>query len=1138
MNMTFPRKIILLFFLFSGILYGKEPGNYSHSSVLSSGKWFRIAVTSDGIYRLDYSAIRQSGVADPSNPRIFGNNAGQLSYYNSGVFPDDLKELAVYVSTGSDGIFNEGDYLLFYGQGTHRWKFDPLNKTFSFLRHNYSDTAFYFLTSGSPGKRVSNAVQPGGPASVSSNSSDELFCYEVENENLISSGREWFQRVPLSGLSIKPAFSELITTSPVKLDVRVSGRSSKTISFGLYEGTTRIKEVITQPVNLGNPNGTYASIADSVSEILPLSASPEYEIKFNGNGEAGAVAWVDYVRMQARVRNVFSGQTRIIRDRNSAGAGNITSFSVTSNINDALIWDVTDPFNVKNISYSTDAGNIVYKAYTDSLRTFAVFVASSAKTPVIRNTPVPNQDLHGSASAGMVIVTHPLFRKYAQKISDIHFANSGLVSLITTPEEIYNEFSGGIPDIVAIRNFLRMKYLKQKGSSEPLRYLLLFGDGSIENKTPPPHNPNFIPTYQTQNSNVVVSSFTSDDFYGLLDDGEGEAEGTDDLGIGRFPVYDTVQAGIVVAKVRSYLAPSNTGSWKNVICLSADDEDGNSHTVDAEGLDQVIKENNPEYTVEKIYLDAFRQVTTVNGQSYPDVNRAINDRINRGCLIFNYLGHGSEMQLAHERVVTNEDIRQWKNGGKLPLFITATCEFSRFDNVEINLATREMIPNTSAGENALLNSEGGAIALMSTTRVVYSAPNYLLNRNIFGCAFSRDNQGNPMALGDIIRTAKNNSGSGTNKRNFSLLGDPALRLAYPWHGKVLTDSVNGVSLSDKPDSLKALSVITISGHIEDNAGNQLPGFNGFVSPVVYDKENRLKTLANDGGSAMEFGLFNSIIFSGKTKAADGKFSFTFIVPREINYNFGKGKISYYASDGSGDMNGSCNTIIIGGFTSDAGRDVTGPDIDLFMNDTLFRDGGMTDRNPSLLAIIDDPGGINVTGTAIGHDITGYLDGDRENAVNLNSRFENEFDSYRKGWLRYELPQLETGKHSFTLKAWDNFNNSSEKTINFSVESDEKFILRNLFNFPNPFTDETTITGELNRSGVQVTLKLEIFSLSGALIRSVSTVFTPGGFTLEPIKWDGKDERGYHVAGGMYIYVVTASTPNGETARSGGRMIIL
>ena len=566
-------------------------------------------------------------------------------------------------------------------------------------------------------------------------------------------------------------------------------------------------------------------------------------------------------------------------DSRTVAPGRITGFSIRYTQNDAFIWDVSDPMNIKQIAYTKSGENLTFQAATDSLKTFVAFTSASSITPLIKTALVPNQNLHSSDPADMLIITHPLFRTYAEKLADIHLNNSGLISQVVTPEQVYNEFSGGIPDIVAIRNFVRMKYHETTGHNHPLKYLLLFGDGSYENKTLPPDNPNFIPTYQSQNSNVVVSSFTSDDFYGLLEDGEGEADGTEDIGIGRLPVSDTIQAGIIISKIIRYLDPANMGDWKNVICLTADDEDGNTHMSDAEGLAALIKDSVPSMNVEKIYLDAFRQTTTVNGQSYPEVNKAINDRINSGCLIFNYTGHGNESGLAAERVVKTEDINSWKNGGKLPLFITATCEFSRFDDIEINLATRQMTGKPSAGEMVLLNKDGGGIALMSTTRVVYSAPNYFLNRNIFNLAFDRDESGNALRLGDIIRIAKNNSGNGPNKRNFTLLGDPALKLAYPWHGKVITDSINNVSVTDNIDSLKALSSITVAGHIEDPHGNLMNTFNGVVSPLVYDKASKIKTLANDGGPVMEFNLRNNILFSGKTMAKERQIQIYFHSPQ-------------------------------------------------------------------------------------------------------------------------------------------------------------------------------------------------------------------------------------------------------------------
>ncbi len=1128
----------LFLLLLSANLYAQNSkDSYSSNSKLSEGLWFKIAVTSDGIYRIDYSRLKQLGLEDPSNPRIFGNNSGQLSYYNDDPKPDDLKELSILTFTGSDGIFNEGDYLLFFAKGTGRWLYNQTTKEYDYLHHNYSDTAFYFITSEpTPGKKIVTAVEPPQPATYTSSESDALFIHEQDNENLIKSGRDWFQEI--STIHIDPGFTELVSSENVKYNIRVAARASVPTIFRLYEGNLLEKSIQADGVDLFDYTGTYAQITDSAGSIQPSSISPVYDITFFNNGETGAHGWLDWITLQGRRSNSFSGSEMQYSDSKSVAPGRVTGFTIKSLNNDALIWDITDPLNVKQIQYTRDGENIGFKSTTDTLKTFIAFTTDNAVVPLIKTAAVPNQDLHSSASADMIIITHPLFKAYAEKLADIHLKDDGLKSQIVTPEQIYNEFSGGIPDIAAIRNFLRMKYFKQKGSSHPLKYLLLFGDGSYENKTPPPNNPNFIPTYQSQNSNVVVSSFTSDDFYGLLNDGDGEADGTLDIGIGRLPVSDTTQAGIVLSKIKRYLDPANMGDWKNVICLTADDEDGNTHMADAEGLAAVLNDSVPAYNIDKIYLDAFSQITTVNGQSYPEVNKAINDRINSGCLIFNYTGHGNESGLAAERVVKTEDINSWKNGGKLPLFITATCEFSRFDDIEINLATRQITGKPSGGEMVLLNKDGGGIALMSTTRVVYSAPNYDLNRNIFSSAFNHDESGNPLCLGDIIKIAKNTSGSGPNKRNFTLLGDPALKLAYPYHGKVITDSVNNVSVYDKIDSLKALSLITIAGHIEDPLGKPLNTFNGVVSPLVYDKSSKIKTLANDGGQSMTFNLRNNILFSGKTMAKKGRFRFTFIVPRDIDYSFGSGKISYYANDDKEDMNGSFNDIIAGGFFKTLLTDNEGPDIKLYMNDTLFRNGGLTDSNPRLIAIINDKDGINTTGSGIGHDLTGFLDNESNRSFLLNSYFENDFNNYVRGRINYDLSGLSEGNHSVTVKAWDNFNNSSEKTISFRVVTGEKLMLRNLINYPNPFLSETNISLEHNRPDNKLDVTIKIFSIDGRIIKIIKTKVETTGYTLPTIVWDGNDEGGRKVGKGMYPYTVTVITGKGETARVSGRMIIL
>lgn len=1122
-------------------LYAQQKkDSYAASSVLAGGQWFKMAVTADGIYRIDFSKLLELGLINPAEPQIFSNNFGQLSYYNDEPKPDDLEQIAIYIETGSDGIFNSGDYLLFYGQGTNRWKYNDATGNYDFSKHNYSDTAFYFLTSGKgPVRKISAAETPSAPTNYSSSASDALYIHEIDNENLIKSGREWYQTVSsLSSITINPGFSDLVTTEKMKFSIRVLARSSVYTIFRFYEGTTLHKSIQVQNVNMFNYTGTYAQITDSSGSVYPLSSSPVYSVKFYNNGEAGAHGWLDYVKLQGRKMNVYSGKTAFFSDSRSCNPGRVTEFTFKSTGYNPIIWDITDPSSPEKIQYTKTGDNISFRSATDSLRKFVLFNESGILAPVIRTRAVINQDLHGSQSADMIIITHPLFRKYADRLADLHFNNSGLVSHVVTTEQIYNEFSGGTPDISAIRNFTRMKFIRQSPTQNPLKYLMLIGDGSYENRTLPPKNPNFIPTYQSQVSNVVVSSFTSDDFYGLLEDGEGEADGTEDIGIGRLPVSDTAQAGVLVRKIEGYLNPSNSGDWKNVICITADDEDGNAHMSDAEGLANLLTDSAPSFNIDKIYLDAFRQVTTVNGQSYPEVNTAISNRINSGCLIFNYIGHGSETGLAHERVMKTEDIKAWGNGYRLPLFITATCEFSRFDDIETNLITKEMTEKTSAGEMVLLNANGGAIALMSTTRVVYSAPNYFLNKNIYDAAFKRDAEGNALRLGDIIRIAKNNSGNGYNKRNFSLLGDPALRLAYPWHGQIVTDSINHVSVAGSPDSLKALTYVTISGHVEDNNGTALNDFNGIINPLVYEKASDVKTLANDGGQSIKFKLFNNIIFSGKTTAQNGRFRFSFIVPRDIDYTYGNGKISYYAYNPDLDMGGVYAGIVVGGFANTNISDTTGPEIRLFMNDTLFRNGGMTDRNPRMLAIIEDKGGINTTGSGIGHDLTAFLDNNQNNSFVLNNYFENDFDNYMKGRIVYDLSELPAGNHSLKLKAWDNFNNSSEEVIHFIVETDGKFLLTNLINYPNPAVENTKISAEHNRPDEELEITISIFDGTGRLIRILEKNEYATGYQLSPVVWDGNNSSGVRVKKGIYPYRVSVRTEEGEKATASGRIMIL
>ncbi len=1130
-------SILTLYLLVSPVMLPQE---YVTSSVLSAGIWHKVKIINEGIYRIEYEDLSALGLNPGNEVALYSNNFGLLSYYNDDPRPDDLQKTAVYVERGQDGVFNEGDYILFYGNSTHRWKYNYSQNNYYFQRHYYSDTAVYFIRFDESPMEIYDQSDPGQAGNVSAYS-DYLFIHEIEKQNIMKSGREWYDPLSagadyhiesdISGYNIEDG-------SGMSYNIRVLGRSSDPAIIRLNNGGIVVSSIMLPEVNIFNTAGTYASSVEEAGEINITDGNPEIYITFHNNGNLTARAWIDYLTLQTRVENEYNNpgdKHYIIRDKSSIQQGTVTEFKLRSSYEDLVIWDISNEKKIRSIPGTYSANEYSFKSVTDSLKTFIAFRIQDALIPVIDSKPVANQNLHQPGQYDMIVLTHPYFKHYATELADLHSVNDLYQSVIVTPFEIYNEFSGGIPDISAIRNYVRMVYSRNHSSERPLKYLLLFGDGSYENKMLPPDNPNYIPTYQTLNSNVKIQSFTSDDFYGLLDPGEGESEGNLDIGIGRLPVSDTVQALAIIKKIREYVSNENLGPWKNIITMVADDEDSNIHMYDSDRLAQLIESKEPSFNIEKIYLDSYRQVTSISGQSYPEATRAINDRITNGCLIMNYAGHGNEQGLAHERVVNIENINSWSNKGKYPAFVTATCEFSRFEDIHIDEGTGEISQKSSAGELALLNPDGGAIALFSTTRIVFASHNFNLASNLYENAFTRDENGRGQTMGEIMRLAKINT-VGNNKRNFTLLGDPALRLAWPWYGSIITDSVNGRDVTVFNDTVMGLTELTITGHINDRSGNPTESFNGFIYPSLFDKEYQITTLANDGGEPFDYPMRDRILFKGKAAVVDGKFSVSMLIPRDIDYSYGKGKISYFAAGNDSDHNGFYDDLIIGGLNNPAVIDTTGPVISLFLNDTLFRNGGITDTNPVLLAHLSDPGSINTTGTGIGHDIVADLD--KDNNIILNSFYENDLGTYKSGKIIYPLTSLEKGEHVISLKAWDNFNNSSTASLLFFVRDEEGLVLNKLINYPNPFTNSTKISLEHNRPDDNIEIIINIYSPGGMLVKTIKTTNPTGGYRITPIIWDGKDNNGGRVAPGIYIYTVDFKTEKNETAHTSGRMIIL
>ena len=1105
---------------------------FANNSVLASGRWYKIAISDTGIYKITYEDLTGMGFENPGNIRLFGNGGKQLPFDSGLDRTDDLVENPVYLFTGTDGTFGPGDYLLFYAKGIVHWQYDSASDMFVHSLHQFSDEVYYFLTdTGGSGLRINQRAQASEPPNQESATYDYYIHREKDSVNLIKSGRQWVWKYfnIVNRYEFLLPLGQKVAGEPVRIKSSLLVRSTKTAansSIVLQVNNETINTFSFAGVNTGNYEALYATQETKYSQVITDANEILLAYQFAPSNPA-AVGWIDYFDVNTRSQLSYQGSPLYFRDKQTVGAGAVTRFTVSGTGSSLQLWDVTSLQDVHGIQYSTTGNQLSFVTKTDQIKEFVVFDPASADIPkpVYTGTglgEVENQNLHAMQSPEMLIIVQPELREQAEELAAIHLAHDGLKVEVVEPQTIYNEFSSGIQDPTAFRDFLRMLYLRNTGSDITLKYVLLFGDGTYNNKllVSTDEFRNYLPTYQSDESLYPTRSYVTDDFFGLMDEGEDLLYGMLDIGVGRFPVNTPYQASIVVEKVRTYLSAETYGDWRNLVCFIGDDEDGNAHMRDANTLADLIDLNYPAFNIDKIFLDAFQQVVTAAGETYPEVNRAINNRIAKGALIMNYLGHGSEKGLAHENILTGSDIRSWTNEDKLPLFMTATCEFSRFDDHEV----------PSAGEDILLNANGGGIGLFTTTRLVYSSPNFRLNREFYDYAFERDLKGK-YRFGDLMRLTKNAVGVELNKLNFTLLADPAIKLNFPEH-KVIMTQVNNQPVAEFSDTLKALSRVSITGYVADVSFNKMDDFQGIVYPTVYDKTVTLTTLNNDGGVPMEFQIQNNILFKGKASVTDGEFTYDFIVPKDIGYNIGPGRFSFYATNGESDGAGVNRNVRIGGSADSLINDNAGPQVRLFMNDTTFVYGGTTNEHPVLLAKLLDDNGINTTGNGIGHDITAIIDDNNQDIIILNDYYESNLDDYRGGTVRYPVPELDPGTHRVKLKVWDILNNSTETELEFEVNSSEQVVLKNLLNYPNPFTTQTAFYFEHNQSGAALDAQIQIYTVSGKLVKTfdflsaTETQVEAGKFRVGPIYWDGTDQYGDRIGRGTYFYRVKIRTPNG------------
>ena len=1145
------------------IFYGKaNPINFAYqkdfvaNSVLreGTGNWYKISIDEDGIYKIDYDFIVscfENTDVDLNNINsdainLFGNGEGKLPELNSIARTDDLAKNAIQMFDGGDGTFGPGDYFLFSGWGPDRWYLNTLNE-FEEDKNVYSDFACYFININNSDipLRISNINDATSPVTNIVTSYDFREVHELDLLNLVGGGQRWYGEL-FDGGSLTQNFvftvPDIETSIPARFKVALAA-NAKTISGNSHNYSIGGTALASWPLPIASID--FSRVVNEVIETNPQEVMP-LVINIQRNSP-DVLTYLDRIVLNARANLIFDQGQLSFRDITSVGLGNVSQFQVIGlPSSNGFIWDITDKHTPKIINGQYIGGEFRFSQQSDTLREYIACDGITYLQPDQVGL-VQNQNLHGLAQADYLIVTHPAFIQQAERLANLHRDNGLIVHVVTT-DQVYNEFSSGVQDATAIKFFAKMFY--DRGQTIPenqLKHLLLFGDGTYDPKNRVSNNNNYVVAYQVLNSESHISSTVADDYYGMLDDTDGNQSGDLlDIGVGRLLISSTQMGEEQVNKIEHYMRNGSNnfasggatctadggvgtfGDWRTRYVQIADDEEGSYFIrIDSEPHYEYVKDSFPDMNSSKIYLDAFQQTVTAGGQRYPDVVQRINEEINKGSLIFCYVGHGGEVGVAEERVITVPQIQDWNNIDRLPLMVSATCEFTKFDDPS----------RVSAGEWASINPTGGAIALMTTTRSIYFGTNSQVTSNFYKNVFRRDNEFKPRSFGEIISDTKNAVG-GTNKRSFTLIGDPALRISLPYF-KVVTDSINGIDPELAVDTLKALSFVTIKGHIEDFYGNILNGYNGVLYPSVFDKPKIQETLVNDPTSSLEeFELQNSRIYRGKSSVTNGYFQFDFIVPKDINYTVDTAKISYYVEDGAIDGIGSEKRFLVGDVNPDGLNDDIGPEIELFMNDELFVNGGTTNESPMLLAKLFDNSGINSSGAGIGHDLVAILDEESSSPIVLNEYYQSELDSYQSGEIRYEFANLEPGQHTLSVKVWDVNNNSSSETIDFVVRESEEIKLDHVLNYPNPFTTHTEFFFEHNQICSELEVQLQVLTVSGKIVKTINKTTMTEGFRSEGIAWDGRDDFGDQLAKGVYVYRLRVRSPEGAIAEETEKLVIL
>lgn len=1124
------RKVINLTYTLTNIPYEDNPPSvfrfYAPQSVLKSGNWHKMAILQDGIYKLDYSFFQANNIdisnVNPATIRIFGNGAGMVPQNNDAPRYDDLHETPIKVVTQNPQTFGPGDYVLFYGASPHSWNYNPTAQRFQHTFNTYSDSNFYYLNVGeAQGLRI--AGTPAQSATYTATHSRNYTFYEIDKANRGASGRYWMGDLfNISTTSRRYAFyvPDVKSGENVKVTIRVTARGDATTTFSIQ--LPNQSPVLPLAPNLSGTHPNYYANPIQSTYSVPAqfitNDSLIITLNYNRGAASSSEGFLDFIELDyVQALDTRNSDFHYFSLVDNVGPGSVADVSL-ANANGYQIWDITASAHPAEVVTNFNGSTANFLTYADSIKRFVAFKGGFRAPVAVKR--IANQDLHGLPLADYIMIAPADFSEQANRLAAFHRETLGHTVHVVTPQQIYNEFSGGKLDVSGIRDFLKMFHDRSQGQYP--KYVLLFGDGTYDYKNINKGGKNFVPTYQSREFISQTSSYTSDDFYVMLSDTDGRwGEGgfnepldksLMDAAIGRFPVETQEEAKIMVDKVIAYgTGKMELGNWKSRVVLVADykEGEGDLHMSDADSYTSIIQNANPCVNIDKIYFDNYAAQITASGMTFPDARRDLLSRLDEGALILNWTGHGNQTAWSNSFILQNGDIVDIKNPGRLPAIVTATCEFGRYDDPELK----------TGAELFALNPDGGAIAMFTTVRLVFTGPNQQLNSHFYRYVFQYDTTNHRMpTMGEVMRNAKNRMyiNGDINSRNFTLMGDPGLTLAYPKLNAQIT-AINGKTVvSTQMDSIASLQVVEVKGKVTDDNGIVQSNYNGDMEVTVFDKPNLFVT------RLIKFGFYwqKNRLFNGNVSIKNGEFTFKFVVPIDISYDQGKGKFSMYFSNNDIDGAGCYSNLFVGGTASNVSPDKIGPDVSLYINDENWVEGGTTFPDPDIFALVSDPSGINITNTSIGHEISVITNGDAAKPLILNEYYTAKKDSYTEGNVRYKMRDLSPGEYTIKMRVWDVANNSSEAQTRFILSENAEMALSQVLNYPNPFTTHTTFFIGHNQVGKNLKAQVKIFTISGQIVKTLDADFYAEGNYFRDLEWDGLDEYGDKIGRGTYVYQVS------------------